>query len=356
MIVIASLFSIYLVFKYTIAYFYPFLIAILFSLMLNPFISFLEKNIHINRSFATLFSMFIFFILFIGITFIIISKLIQGTAYLADQIPFYFYTVIDFIEEIIRLNLLPIYYKITSLLNALNAEQQATINENIQELTQQIAASGADILQSILLKLSSILSWLPSSITVIIVILLATFLISNDLPFLKETVTNAMPKVIKNSSKNIVTHFKKGVLGYFKAQLILITITACIIFFSLLVLRIEHALTITLLTMVADFLPYIGTGIVFIPWIIYLFFTKNYLLTITLTVLYVFIIITRQVFEPKLLASSLGLNPLAALMALFLGIKIWGLFGLIIAPIMMIVFQALHQAGITAQLYAFIKG
>src|SRR5699024_11493170 len=65
---------------------------------------------------------------------------------------------------------------------------------------------------------------------------------------------------------------KKALSGFFKAQLILITITAGSIYIGLLIVGIDHALTIALLAAGVDLLPYIGTGIIFIPWIIYLFF------------------------------------------------------------------------------------
>src|SRR5699024_11387046 len=70
---------------------------------------------------------------------------------------------------------------------------------------------------------------------------------------------------------------------------------------------------IALLTSIVDFLPFIGTGIVFIPWIIYLFFTDHFTLTIFISMLYMIIIIQRQLSEPKIVSKSIGLPPLVTL-------------------------------------------
>src|SRR5699024_5835394 len=115
---------------------------------------------------------------------------------------------------------------------------------------------------------------------------------------------------------------KKALLGYLKAQLTLISITGAIVFVGLLILHVDYALTIAVATGLIDLLPYLGTGIVFVPWIIYMFFTGNYFLTIGLAVLYAIVLIQRQIMEPKIVSSNIGLDPLATLIAIFVGIQL----------------------------------
>ena len=68
---------------------------------------------------------------------------------------------------------------------------------------------------------------------------------------------------------------KKALLGFIKAQLTLISITLIIVLIGLLILRVEYAITIALITGIVDLLPYLGTGAVFVPWIIYEAVTGN---------------------------------------------------------------------------------
>ena len=90
--------------------------------------------------------------------------------------------------------------------------------------------------------------------------------------------------------------------------------------------------------------PYLGVGIVLIPWSLYAFMSGDLTLGIGLTVLYSIILIVRQIMEPKVLASSVGLDPLAALLGMFVGLKLFGILGLIIGPVSLVILDAFHRA------------
>ncbi|MBM7597724.1 sporulation integral membrane protein YtvI [Virgibacillus halotolerans] len=355
-IVICSGIGIYFLLKYTIGMFYPIILAVLFSMLLHPFVTFMETKLKFPRPLATITMMVMVFGLFIGATFLIVSELFQSTAYLAEQIPAHFQTLVHFGAELLNTKILPVYQKVISLFHTLDGSQQTTIHEHIKQFTNHIASTGAGLLQDGILKIPVLISKLPNSITVFLFTVLATFLITNDFVGLQQVSGKLFPVSTKRSVKNVIKQLKSAFTGYIKAQLILVFITACIIFFGLLLLGVEHTLTITLFAFVMDLLPYIGTGIIFIPWIIYLFITADFSLTIGITIIYMIIVVSRQVLEPKILSSSMGINPLAALISLFVGIQLWGVTGIIIAPILLIFINALYQAGIWKQIGLFIKG
>src|SRR5690625_7924784 len=88
---------------------------------------------------------------------------------------------------------------------------------------------------------------IPYSLTIVILILIATFLITNDWYRLKEKVRSLLPKRSTHTLQNIVGYLEKSLFGFFKAQFSLIFITGCLIFSGLLLLRFIHALTISFL-------------------------------------------------------------------------------------------------------------
>src|SRR5690625_7341441 len=88
--VIGGIIILYFALKYTMIYFYPFLIALLFSFVLHPFVTYLEERLKFPRIFATIFIVCLGFILISGLTFIIITEVIQGTTYLAVKITDHF--------------------------------------------------------------------------------------------------------------------------------------------------------------------------------------------------------------------------------------------------------------------------
>jgi len=250
----------------------------------------------------------------------------------------------------------PIYHKFVSFVQTLNVTQQSKIYEYIENFTNYLASTGASILRDLLLKIPNFLSVFPYSFTITILIFIATFLITKDWDQLKKIISNIIPLPMKKMIKDVMNSLEKSLLGYIKAQLILMFVTAIIITIGLLILKIDHAISIAFIIALIDIIPLIGIGIVFIPWIIYLFFMKSYSLTISISILYIVIIIVRQIIEPKILATNIGLSPLTALIILFIGIQLWGVSGIIIAPFVLVFVSAIYQAGIIKMLWKFVKG
>lgn len=356
LIVVGISIVIYFTFKYIITFFYPFLIALLFSFILHPLVTYLEKKLRFPRIFATFFTVGFVFIVMSGLAFFIITEVIQGTTYLAIQLPHHFETFISQFELLLTNKLVPLYDQISSFIKSLHTSQQSTINDNIQLFTTQITASGTLFLKNLFLKIPAILSMIPYSVTIIIFIVIATILITNDWFTLKKLTNKLVPIQLRNISKNMLKYFEKSLIGYIKAQFILITISACITFIGLLFLNINHALTITLIIAFVDLLPLIGTGIIFIPWIGYLFFTGHYPLTIGLTIIYITIILTRQLLEPKIVSANIGISPLVALLTVFISIQLWGIPGVLITPFILIAINTCYRAGVYKYIWDYVKG
>ncbi|PAV30400.1 sporulation integral membrane protein YtvI [Virgibacillus profundi] len=354
--VIVTILFIYFFAKYSMIYLFPILIAVTLSYFINPAVSFFENKLKFPRPIATITILVFIFSTIAGVIIFIIQELIQGTAYLAEVIPIHFHRFISAVEEIFHATILPFYHKIVAFFHSLDPSQQSSISDNIEQFTSNIASSGAALLQDLILIIPAILSALPNSVTVFMFIILATFFITNDWYSLNQTLKKIIPVSAGKSINHVFFQLKKALTGFIKAQAILISITAGIIFLGLLFLQVDHAFTIALMASAVDILPLIGTGIIFIPWIIYLFITANYSMTISLAILYMLIVVVRQLLEPKILSSSIGLNPLAALIALFLGIQLWGIVGLFLAPFLLVIINAFYQAGLIKQLWSFIKG
>jgi len=352
-IVITITFVIYILFKSFFIYIYPFLFATIISFFINPFVQTLELKLKLPRPIATFIVICIIIMLFTGASFLIITEVFQGLLYLSDKIPAYFQSFISIVDTFIYTKIVPLYQKIVSLFYSLTPSHQETIIEHIQQLNNYIATKGASLIQNFFIQIPALLAFLPNSFTVVIFTILATFFITNDWVFLKDKVYHLIPGY-QAFIKEFVEQVKSTVVGFFKAQLILIFITGCIIYSGLLILKIEHALTISLLIALIDFMPVIGTGLVFIPWIFYLFITGNYSMTVSLIILYMFIIIIRQILEPKILTASVGMNPLIGLIILFISLQTLGVVGLIVTPFLLIFFAVLQKSGVFHKIIHFI--
>ncbi|WP_164668394.1 sporulation integral membrane protein YtvI [Virgibacillus doumboii] len=355
-VIVVSLVFIYFILQNTFSYIYPFVLAVILSLFLNPIVTFLEEKIKVPRVLATILVMIVALLLFIGLVIFIIAELVQGTTYLAEKIPAHFQTIVFIAEDLIDEHLLPLYHKLTSFFNTLSPGQQEAISENLKQILEQFRSFGTNFLQHILLQIPVALTLLPESFTVLIFIILGTFIITNDWHGLVESVKKIIPQSVHETGKAVWDHLKKAVFGFFKAQLVLILLTAITIFTGLVIFKVDHALTITIFAALVDVLPLLGTGIIFIPWILYLFLTGDYSMTISISILYMIVVIQRQLLEPKIVSSNIGLNPLAALIALFAGVQIWGVLGLFFGPMVLIFGNALYKAGVFHHIWYFIRG
>lgn len=347
-----SILFVYLLFPYI----YPILIAFCLSCLLHPFITLFEKKLKMPRLLA-LISTLMVFISFLTLSFLfLISEFYQGIVYLSDKLPFYFDYIILQAQNFIHHQFVPFYTWIISFFNTLDLNYQIEITNYLEAFTQSIRTGVTVFFQKMLQQIGNVLVLLPNSFTISIFIILATFMISYDLNNIQSRLLHILPDAWNSTYKKITHHLKIAVIGYFKAQFILVCISAVLLFVGLHILDIEHAFTIVLFAAVADFIPYLGIGIILVPWILFSFFTLNYPLTIGLSIIYGVIILIRQFIEPKIVATSIGISPLIMLIGMFLGIQWFGVFGLILSPVILVILLALKKAGLFSQLIHYIKG
>ncbi|GAA0333244.1 sporulation integral membrane protein YtvI [Bacillus carboniphilus] len=287
---------------------------------------------------------------------LLISEIISGTTYLAKVVPKHLETIIDYIEQLIASQVIPFYNQLTALFASLDAGQQQTIMENIENVGTKIASTASEFIRGTLEAIPSILSWFPNAATVLVFSLLATFFISKDWEKLKRIFSKLLPNKAKESGKSVFKDLQKALVGFIRAQATLISITTIIVLIGLLILRVDYAITISLIIGLVDILPYLGTGLVFVPWIIFEFVAGDPNLAIGLIVLYVVVVVQRQVMEPKILSSSIGLDPLATLVALFVGFKLIGFLGLIVGPVVLVIINTLQRTGVLQEIWSYIKG
>jgi len=101
-----------------------------------------------------------------------------------------------------------------------------------------------------------------------------------------------------------------------------------------------------LVTALADGIPLLGSGIVIVPWIILNLITGNIRMALGLLSVYLFAVIVRQIIEPKIVSTQTGLHPLVTLISMYFGLIIFGVVGLFLGPVIMIMLKNLHSSGI----------
>lgn len=178
-----------------------------------------------------------------------------------------------------------------------------------------------------------------------IAIILAFFL-SMEIKDWRKIAHDKMPKTFKSAYSFLQGNVFKAIGSYMKAQLILISITFIIVLVGLFILRTGNQITMALICAVFDILPLLGVSTILIPWIIYLFIIGNTSLAVGMIVLLAVVLVVRQLLEPKITGNSIGVSSAFLMLSfMILSTSAFGIAGLILSPILLILIKELLQQG-----------
>lgn len=180
---------------------------------------------------------------------------------------------------------------------------------------------------------AALFSALPSVLFFLIVSVVACFYFCTDGVSITRSLSSFLPHKWQQKLPRIKENLRDVFRKYVKAYGILLLLTFALLLVGFWILQVEYAFLLAFLIALADLLPVIGLGTILIPWGIVMLLQKQFYLGFGLLILYLVISLIRQVAEPKVLGKSLGLHPLLTLFATYVGFTLFGLFGMILAPV-----------------------
>lgn len=119
---------------------------------------------------------------------------------------------------------------------------------------------------------------------------------------------------------------------YLRSYLTLMGITFAEMLVGLSLLRVGYALLLALLIALVDLLPVLGVGTVLIPWSLVSFVTGDIARGVGLLVLWGISLAVRQFLEPRLIGRGLGIHPCLTLVAMYAGLRLFGIIGMLLCP------------------------
>ena len=146
-------------------------------------------------------------------------------------------------------------------------------------------------------------------------------------------IRNFFGEKVCNSFLRAKNTFFNAAAAFIKAQLIIEGIIFIILLCGFLMLKVNYSFTLALITALVDAIPIFGTGAILIPMAIFNFLAGKTSLGWGLLILYGTALLTRQLCEPKIIGKKLGIHPLATIFSIYVGMKLFGVLGLIFAPI-----------------------
>jgi sporulation integral membrane protein YtvI len=318
---------------FLIPYAIPFVLALITAIFLEPIVKFFMRSLHTSRLIAVTFTFILFFAIFGLGGYRLGSILIVQSVELAQNLPAFSTKAIEFVEHYML--------KLESYAINLPFDTTTTIPQVLQALKTSATNAATTITKIVLGGVAAI----PGLLIVGIIYMVALFLISLDLPRLHLSFLNLFTNSAREKVELVLIQLFRATIGFLRAQVILSVLTYVLALIGLLLLGVKYALLLSLLIVIVDILPILGTGSFLVPWAVYSFATGNSRLAIGLLILFATITIIRRIIEPKVLGSSLGISALSALISLYIGFQLLGFIGLILGPALVIIFESLRKAG-----------
>ncbi len=311
----------------------PVFLSFFVFMLIEPLARLLNRR-GLAKPFASAISVLLFLIVLLGTLFGAGLLIVSQVLHFQDNLPKYTYVVQQHFVELTTY----LQQKIDSLPPDLTVK----VNGYFKDATNLLSTWLIVFFKYMIGVLGSFSSFMANFGIAIIL----AFFLSMEIKDWRKIAHDQMPKTFKTAFAFLQGNVFKAIGSYLKAQLILISITFAIVLIGLFILRSGNEITMALVCAIFDVLPLLGVSTILIPWIVYLFIVGNTSLAIGLIILLVIVLVVRQLLEPKITGNSIGVSS-AFLMLSFviLSTSAFGVAGLILSPILLILIKELLQQG-----------
>lgn len=345
----------YLFFKYAFGTILPILCAVVAAMILQRPVNFICKKTPVKRGIASALVVLFGFGLFI-------FALILAIIWISSEFKSFFqYLMLQF-EDMPAL-IYKIEGYIANVIAFLPEQAEVAVMDFVSEKldllvnpSEDVAGAAASIdlsaLSTPLMSLWNTAKRIPTTLVSIVVSIVACCFMTADF----QSVRGLVLGFFQPDTRSKIIRAKRLLfpsLGKMaKAYGIIITVTFCELALGLFLLTLMgiydsgYIFIIALLTAIIDIVPVLGTGTVLIPWAVFSLINGNYPLAIGLLVLYGCITVIRQIIEPKLVATQLGIPAFLTIVSMFIGSQIFGVLGIFILPITIVMLKLLNDEGI----------
>ena len=319
----------------------PFILAFIMAWMFNPVIAWLQRHLRLTRRLFSYILVLVFYALLFGLCLFFAGQLISQAVDLARSVPGFIADLQGLYNELITwlqevLSRLPAEYasvgdEIFSLLNS--------AWEWLKTLLSGALGYVMSISRNVALEV-------PNFVIFLTVLVLASCIITADFPNLRENIYGYLGVRGKNSVRLMGHSFRAAVFGFFRSQLIFALLDMGIILVAFFIIGVSYPLPIALVLAFLDFIPFFGAGTVLVPWGLICMAIGLFDMGWKLLLLYGILYIIRRIFEPRILGGATGFSSLQMLFSMYAGMRIAGVTGLVVAPIVWITGVNFFKTGV----------
>lgn len=223
-------------------------------------------------------------------------------------------------------------------LSVMAARLPGSLGKSAPEVVSNLLSDSSSLLrqaaQALPQMAGSVLSNVSKGLFGVATAIISAYMISGRLPRLKVWLNRRLPDSWQQKYRPLLRDLRRALLGWLRAEAKLAAVAFVILAAGFWLLRIQSPLTIAALVTVVDAFPVLGVGTVLVPWGAICLLQGQTARGIGILGLFSVIWLARSILEPKLLGKSMGLDPLLTLVAIYVGFQLWGVAGMLLAPIL----------------------
>lgn len=324
---------VYLAFRYLLPLIFPFLLAYILIRILYPIMDFLHKKCHFPFFFSHYGTLFAFFAAISSFVLFIMWKLLAQLRLFFHNFPIY--------RQLLGHTLCTQTRRICHCVDYYFSLDDGTILAFLEKQLESFEANGTQLLTSHAGK--TLLSCLQGSVhffTILVILIISMLILVKEINSLHNSYRNSP---FFSPIHSVLLRIKVCGLTYLKAEGSILLLNWGIYSFALFLVHNPYFILLGMVIAIFDAFPVLGSGMIFVPWSILEFFHQDYYSAAILITAYLITAFMREFLEARLLGNGLGINPFLMISAIFIGIELFGISGIFLGPLGIILIQALME-------------
>ncbi len=318
-------------------FFMPFIVGWLISLIASPVVLFFEKKLKVRRKAMTAVVIVAVLAVVVLLVYMLITKLVKEGVNFVNELPNIWNSILKEFNKV-GANLQGVY-------NRMPADMQATVDNIIVELGNY--ANGIMDMSELpaFEAVGNAAKQIPDIFLNMVICLLSAYFFVADKGYMAAVAEKYVPASVRYHLDLIRRSFRNAVGGYFRAQFKIECWVYILLVIGLMILEVDYAFLVAFGIAVLDFLPVFGTGTVMIPWAVIELLSNNYRMMFGLLAIWLIGQLVRQVIQPKIVGDSIGMDAIPTLFLLYIGYRVAGVLGMILAVPIGIILVNLYEEG-----------
>lgn len=318
-------------------FFSPFVVGWVIALIAGPLVRFFEEKIKLKRKIGSAFVIIVVIGLVVVLLYLIGAQLLDQIVGLVGALPEMW--------EGMSADLADIGSRMNVLLGRFDLDARFELDDIAQEVGAYVGDFLGRISSPTIEAAGNFARRIPSIFIGVIMALLSSYFFVAERQQLNDWFRKHTPASVQMRYRMIRRSLAGSVGGYLKAQLKIEVWMYLLLLIGLGILRVNYFGLIALVIAFLDFLPFFGTGTVLIPWAVIRILTAEYRTAIGLLVIWGVGQLARQLIQPKIVGDSIGVPPLPTLFLLYIGYKLDGVVGMIVAVPLGLLIYTLYEEG-----------